>query len=324
MPQVAELVKVLTVVGAYLPGFRGGGPTRSLSNLVAHTTPVLAFDIITLNKDHGATTAYPDIPCNAWQHVGSARVLYVEGRQNLLIWAIRLIRSGSYNVLYLNSLFSPFTWQILLFRRFGVLGPIPVVLAPRGELDPAALQKKRGKKRAFLRVARCLRLYHHILWHACSPHEKEDIARGLTMVGAANARVEMIPNLGPSKSFTKDGRSKALPKRQGNVRVVFLSRIVSNKNLLFALSTLEHCAQDVQFDIYGPIEDQTYWTACQNVMERLPANVQVAYKGTVRPDLVQDTMSAYHLLFLPTQFENFGHVILEACLAGCMVLSRSV
>lgn len=55
-------------------------------------------------------------------------------------------------------------------------------------------------------------------------------------------------------------------------------------------------------------------------MQKLPSNILVSYKGSVSYDKVSDIFENYHLFFLPTHGENFGHVILESLSSGCPVL----
>ncbi len=52
----------------------------------------------------------------------------------------------------------------------------------------------------------------------------------------------------------------------------------------------------------------------------MPESVKVTYCGEVIPREVPSVMGKYHLLFLPTANENFGHVIVESLSAGMPVL----
>jgi glycosyltransferase involved in cell wall biosynthesis len=76
----------------------------------------------------------------------------------------------------------------------------------------------------------------------------------------------------------------------------------------------------VQLDIYGTKEDPVYWNECCALMEALPANASASYCGELAPPEVLDTLARYDLFLFPTLGENFGHVILEALLAGCPIL----
>ncbi|MDZ7619625.1 MAG: glycosyltransferase [Patescibacteria group bacterium] len=60
-------------------------------------------------------------------------------------------------------------------------------------------------------------------------------------------------------------------------------------------------------------------SACRAV-RRLPDNIRVEYRGAIANAKVSRILRQYDLFFLPTRGENFGHVIVEALLAGCPVL----
>jgi glycosyltransferase involved in cell wall biosynthesis len=102
--------------------------------------------------------------------------------------------------------------------------------------------------------------------------------------------------------------------------VVFISRISPKKNLLLALEGLALCNARVDFSIYGPIEDEAYWSRCRKAIDRLPRSVQVSYRGTLDPEQVRATFAEHDLFIFPTMGENFGHVIAESLSASCAVL----
>ena len=92
------------------------------------------------------------------------------------------------------------------------------------------------------------------------------------------------------------------------------------KNLLLALEILKQVKYLVTYDIYGPIEDQQYWEQCKEIILDLPLNIKVEYKGQLQPNNVIEVLSKYDLFFMPTQGENYGHVIAEALCAGVPIL----
>ncbi|KXK03964.1 MAG: Glycosyltransferase Gtf1 [Nitrospira sp. OLB3] len=106
----------------------------------------------------------------------------------------------------------------------------------------------------------------------------------------------------------------------GALRMVFLSRITRMKNLDYALRVLSHCKVNVQFDIWGTLEDRQYWQECQALMRNMPAHVTVKYCGAAEHSAVANILSNYDMLFLPTRGENYGHVISEALSVGTAVL----
>lgn len=109
-------------------------------------------------------------------------------------------------------------------------------------------------------------------------------------------------------------------KATDKLKLVFISRVSPKKNLLYALESLKDVKASVSYDIYGPLEDADYWQQCLNVIAELPENVEVAHKGELTPDQVVPTLSQYDMFFMPTQGENYGHVIAEALCAGLPVL----
>jgi glycosyltransferase involved in cell wall biosynthesis len=92
------------------------------------------------------------------------------------------------------------------------------------------------------------------------------------------------------------------------------------KNLDGALKMLNGLKGKVEFNIYGPMEDKSYWAECQKIISSLPENIEVKYCGSITHDKVGAVMSEHDIFFLPTLGENFGHVILEVLCAGCPVL----
>ena len=74
------------------------------------------------------------------------------------------------------------------------------------------------------------------------------------------------------------------------------------------------------FDLYGPAEEADYYKLCAEFALTLPANISVSFKGDLQSNEVEQTLKKYHLFFLPTLNENFGHAIVEAMLNGCIPL----
>jgi glycosyltransferase involved in cell wall biosynthesis len=109
----------------------------------------------------------------------------------------------------------------------------------------------------------------------------------------------------------------------GRLRIVFLSRISTKKNLLGAIRILRGVEGAIDFSIYGPIEDRRYWEACVGEMKKLPANICPVYRGELPHTKVSEVFAEHDVFLFPTLGENFGHVILEALLAGCPVVTSN-
>jgi glycosyltransferase involved in cell wall biosynthesis len=151
-----------------------------------------------------------------------------------------------------------------------------------------------------------MKIYNKVYFHATDKIEYDRIK---IMFGAED-NISILPNV------PKVSDATPLTKNKDELKLIFISRIRDNKNLLLALKALSSCNGNMIFDIYGPIEDQEYWEKCQTTMEQLPKNIQIAYKGVVSPTEISKVMRQYHALLLPTKTENFGHVIVEAMQSG--------
>ncbi len=232
----------------------------------------------------------------------------------------RFLNSFDYDILYLNSFFSSLTIQTLLLRRLRQIPSIPIIIAPRGQFSPGAMQFSRKKKFLYLWFAGSVGLYRGLIWQASSEFEVQDIQNIIARFNLDNDPIVLIaPNLPPPLSDALQiGRQPA--KHTGSLRLVFLSRLARKKNLEYALNSLQNVKGDVHFDIYGPIEDVTYWQECQEIIPTLPPGVKVTYRGSVLANEVKETFGSYHAFLFPTWGENFGHVILEALSVGCPVL----
>jgi len=218
----------------------------------------------------------------------------------------------------LNSFFDfNFSIKIAWLSRFGLIGDIPILLAPRGEFFDGAISLKARKKSAYVWVAKLFGVYRKVRWHASSEDELETICR---IMGVKPANVQVAVDLPTPLSNPVSHGISERPRDGASLRVVFLSRISRKKNLRFALDVLLEVKAVIDFDIYGPLEDGGYWEECQDIIKRMADNVKVRYCGVVEASEVVSVFSRYDLFFFPTAGENYGHVIAEALQAGTPVL----
>lgn len=315
------MARLLVLMDYYLPGFRGGGPTTSVANLVEWLGKEAEFAIVARDRDLGDRRPYDGVRRGHWQEVQGAKVLYLRVGSFWLPPLLRLLRREQYDLLYLQGFFTFPTINALLLRRLRLVPDRPVVVAPRGDFSPAGLAMKRAKKRAYIWLARRLGLYRGVTWQVTAETERDEILASF-FAGAepVGARVFVAPNLPPRAA--RPGVTDLRPaKTPGAAMVVFLSRIARKKGLDLAIRALAQVAGEIVFDIYGPLEDPGYWAECQALIGALPRSVRASYRGAVRPQDVFRTFAAYHLFLFPSRGENFGHVVLEALTAGCPVLT---
>ncbi len=305
--------KVLIILQAYLPGYKAGGPIRTIANLVDQLGGEFDFWITALDRDEGDLESYPDVETHGWVAVGGVPVFYrAPGRSGWrALW--RALASQRFDLVYLNSFFSAASLVPLARRRLGRGPSAPILLAPRGEFSPGALALKPLKKRVFIALAKAVGLHRGVVYQASSDHEAADVRR---VLGPVQVFVAGNP------TGRSGGGEVALRRRApaDPLHVVFLSRISRKKNLAGALDILARVRRPVRFDVYGVMEDPDYWQECRARIEGLPPHVQASYRGPVRPEAVEGVLGEADLFLFPTQGENYGHVIREALSAGLPVL----
>lgn len=319
MPSRVMILKptILVFNKFYLPGYRAGGPVRTLVNVVAGLGDEFNFHIVTLDRDVGDSEPYSGVKTGVWTPIEKAKVLYLAESELSVNQLAILVARLSPDLLYLNSFFDPtFTQRILWARRWGKITGIPVVIAPRGEFSAGALRLKQWKKRAYLQVSRVAGLYSGLIWHASSPLEQAAILRELSFV--TEDQVQVALDLPPMEATA---RPEPHVRRTGEpLKLCFLSRISPMKNLDFALRALMHIEADVVLTIYGPKSEPAYWADCERLIAALPANVRVDEAGELHPTEVKARLAQHDLFLFPTRGENYGHVIHEALMAGLPVL----
>lgn len=308
------MTRVLVFINHYLPARNAGGVIRSAVSMVNSLTDA-EFYIYTSDTDLKSSNVLAGIQSGRWQQRGREKVFYSSGRDQTMMKIRGLVHQINPDLIYLHSYFARrFTQPVLMLRRLGLLGDIPIILAPQGEFSRGALQLKSWKKRLYILIEQRLGLYQNLVWHAFSRQEAIDIR---TMRRTTPMVVE-APNFPPTPI---PGALKMHHEKTGDqARLVFLSRISPIKNLLAAIEILSQVRAKIVFDVFGPIENQSYWTRCQKASRSLPENITMTYHGDVEQGEAERIFRNYDALFLPTRGENYGYVIPEAWAAGTPVI----
>lgn len=249
--------------------------------------------------------------------MGPAKVFYMSPEMESLSSFTKVLNETEYDVIYLNGFFSQiYTIRPLLLRKLGKLKKATVILTPRGDFT-GGLETKKLKKYAYITVIKLFGIYSNLLWHATSEIEECSIKKIFP-----RARTFMVPNL-PEKFIEK---KTIIRKEPGKLRLVFVSRISPKKNIKYALKVLKQITEgDIVFDIYGPMEDKTYWAECEKLIALMPKNIIIRYCGEVPHEEVPNVFEQYHAFFFPTLGENYGHAIVESMMNNCLcILSKGV
>jgi glycosyltransferase involved in cell wall biosynthesis len=301
-------MKILIFAGGFFPGKTFGGPPVSVDNFCSLMKGYDCF-IVTSDHDNGTKDRYQAIN-DGWNDRGNSKVLYLPDEEYYSVKRLdSIVKEVHPDIIYLQSLFQDLALLGLIVAK---RNNIKVILAPRGELCAGAFKKK-YKKIPYILALRITGLIKKAHFQSTSDEETEAINRYLQVPYKKIHYLTNIPSI-PRKAYVHP------QKIQGEARFVFLSRIHPKKNLAFALNCMAAIKGEVQFDIYGPLEDKDYWAECKNIIKKLPDNIKVEYKGLLGHDDVHETFSQYDAFLFPTLSENYGHVIAESLVVGTPVI----
>lgn len=302
-------MKVMFFYSGYLPGEKYGGPVSSLFNLTELLGDVCELYLVCTNHDLHDKTPYKNIE-PGWNQVGKVSVMYLPDEEMTSRRYDQLLEEVKPDLLYSSSIFSANHnyWLYGLSRKH----KIPMMMAPRGELNTTALKKGALKKKAYLMFLRGTGKLCNVVFQATSKQEYQDI---ITNLGVSEEQVRLLPNvpaMPQNKTFYKSNTDSA--------SFCFVGRIVRNKNLKKCILAAKAAKANITLDVFGPIEDAEYWEECRKEIESCPANVKVDYKGVVSQFRMRELYGQYDCLISPTEFENFGQAIVEALATSTPVI----
>lgn len=305
--------KIFLFTDWYEPGFKAGGPIQSCKNIVNSLSGQLDFWIFTSDRDLGDAQPYANVVTDEWHLLSNGTHIWYSSPDKTKASLIRkLISDVKPQAIYLNSMFSSGFSLLPLWVLRSIKYDGRIILAPRGMLNTSAVSRKKWKKKIFLSLFSFSKMSKKIIFHATDKQEEKYIKQYFKN-GAEVRLIENIPNVNDTW--------QARNKQPGQVNCVFISRIHPIKNLLYAINvakTLAGCT--VWFDIYGAVEDENYFQKCREAVSTANPHIHINFKGPLANARVFEVLENYHVFFLPTQGENFGHVIFEALSSGCILL----
>ncbi|MFC6664637.1 glycosyltransferase [Deinococcus radiopugnans] len=307
---------ILIIVDHYLPGFKSGGPVKSIANILNGLLDREQIDVLTKDRDLGDENPYNNIESNSWNKLNNYKVYYMSSDNVGILNIYKFLRRNPYRLIYLNSFFSLLTINVLIACSLIGTRRSKLLLAPRGEFSPGALEQSRFKKYIYIKVFKIIFNNLKIVFHASNEMEKLHIEKTLGPDTHIRIASDIPDPTMPHLPNTKIGNDV--------LNIVFISRISPKKNILYALKILTMLDHRFTFDIYGPIEDQKYWESCVAYIDKHDLQDKVFYRGAVKPDKTQSVFKQYDVFFFPTLGENFGHVIYEALASGCPVLTSDM
>jgi len=297
--------KVLVLIDWYEPGYRAGGPIRSIVNL-CNQLDDHSFFILTGNTDHSHSEPYALATCTWHKHTKNTQVMYLSETDSIESALEDVLNTISPSVVYINSLFSKkFALTPLAWFRKNVPDQA-IVIAPRGMLKRGALSVKPLKKQAFLKVSKVLGWFKKVTWHATNEAERNEIFLNY----GNKSNVLVAPNLCalPSTCAT-------IHKSSGELKLIMVSRVSKEKGVLEGIRFLQaiDTYKGTTLDIYGPMQDPDYLARCRFEAKKLE-HITVHFHGEIEPHNLHALWNQKHFLYSTTLGENYGHGIVEAFL----------
>lgn len=305
---------ILIVVDGYTPAETYGGPTVSIDNLVKLLHENFSISVVCRDHEISSKTSLNSIISNEINYGKyNEKILYLDDKHFNYNYIISKIDKP--DMVYVNSLFS--VKLLMIAYKVAKNNNTKVLVAPRGQLEDNALKIKGSKKLPFISFLNWMpkSVKNRIRYHATNEEEKQSIQK---RIKNSDQNIYVLNNI-PS---IPDRLEPISSKQPNKINMCFISRIQTKKNLDFAIKVLGNVSDRiyVNYDIYGPIENEIYWKECQKMISKLPEHVNVTYRGMISHDNIFDTFAKYDLFFFPTKSENYGHVIAESLFSGCPVL----
>ncbi|MCR4588350.1 MAG: glycosyltransferase family 4 protein [Lachnospiraceae bacterium] len=299
---------ILIIMGRYLPGYKDGGPVRSIKNLTDRLGDEYSFRILTTDRDHGDKEPYEGIRYEQWNQVGKAQVRYEKPGKISRKVILDCAREAA--VIYVCGCFNDYARNVLALKRCGKLKQ-PVTIAAMGLFAPGAFSIHSMRKRLYMNVLKRGGLLKRISWSATNETEAGQI-RSIVGEYAICFIAEDLPRVLPS------GKNKDRKKETGECRIASVARISPEKNITYAIDVLQNLRGKVVLDLYGSTGNKKYAEECRKRIRKLPQGITCNLMGPCDSEKVIDVLLDYDVFLLPTLGENYGHAIYEAMAAGCV------
>ncbi len=305
-------------MGSYLPGTKSAGVTMSVSQMVKNLSPNVIFNILTEDRDIGDEEPYKNVELETWTTYKEANVFYSQKYIQSLSYFKKVICKTDFDVYYINGFYNlKDNARFFLLYWLKLIPQKPIVIAPRGIFSMGEYSSHNFIRKIYRRLFEFSGLLKNTIWHATAQMEEKDIRDGFL---SNKLKIEIIPNMNDTKILDKPSD---LEKQEGELKILFISRISAKKNIKLALNALKNVKGNVVFDIYGMIgteEDHLYWKECENIIASLPQNIKCEYHGEVAHSKTAELFQKHHVFLFPTHGENYGHVIAESIANGCPLI----
>lgn len=210
-----------------------------------------------------------------------------------------------------------FSWINLAAAASGRRRGVPVVVSPRGMLNPEALSFSRWKKDLYFRCGGTRALEEAAGFHVTSDEERAHVHALLP-----GALIGIVPH---GVTVPTDADLKAWAGRPSVPTIVFVGRIHPIKNVIplvraFAVVAPSH--RDARLVLAGP-DDHGHRAEVQRVIAELGLGGRVELPGYVGGESLSRLLAPARCLVLPSVTENFGNVVAEALVHRIPVIAST-
>jgi glycosyltransferase involved in cell wall biosynthesis len=300
-------VRVLHLIPAYPPADFPTGPPQQLHR-VAREMRAGGVDIrVVTTNGNGLGTL--DLRSGRWIEHDGVPVFYgrrVPGTSDVSwdTWRAIVREVGAADLIHVTYIFS---WINLAAAAASRRQRVPVVVSPRGSLDPDALRFSSRKKAWYFRFGGSRALEEAAGFHVTSETE-----RGHVSSLFPRARIAVIPNgvTVPSDEDLAHWTSAPAAART----VLFLGRIHPIKNvmtLVRAWASVARRFSDAKLVLAGP-DDHGHRADVERMIAALGVGGSVRIAGFVGGEELRRLLATSVGLVLPSVAENFGNVVAEA------------
>lgn len=299
-----EPVRVLMVSPSFHPAYRHGGST--VVNLAIASELARREDTevtVLTTTGHRAEVVATDAPPSGWrQHPEGFRIRWCRTAvAGYWSWEMLFALPGQMRRSDCIHLVSTFSWNVPVAMVLALLLRKPVVWMPHGAVQEIMIEQSRPRlKRIWLKGLRLLARGLRI--RAITPSDTEQRAFREFFPETEAILIPHgveIPDDLPPRSLDPDGC----------LRLIVLSRLVPQKGIDQLLRALPKVRAPWRLDIHGEGPERP---GLEALADELGLAERVRFRGFTTSDNHLEVFSDADLLVLPSIWEAFGMVVLEA------------
>jgi len=218
---------------------------------------------------------------------------------------IHILLKGNYDAVHVHVYRHPHTLISVLICK---LKKIPCIITTHSPFHPSKNLKRKILTLFFDKLFKWyLKLFDKIILINDAEKERFEFIKN---------KVEVIP-IGIPKFFFTKNKSKMKHK---NKTILYVGRIHRSKGLEFLLkSAMKVKDKSIKIVLVGPVEDEEYYAKLKKLT--LNSRIDVKFLGKVERKKLLKMYDNSHLVVIPSQYEAFGIVILEAFARGKPVIA---